>query len=83
MARFYCICVFWNTSDADQSVSISLDWNHTEGIYPQMIWLKYEAINVNQTNIDDLVRLGIDNNCQVKRFTQIKSLYSVEGDKIR
>ncbi|XP_031626626.1 uncharacterized protein LOC116342942 [Contarinia nasturtii] len=29
-----------------------------------MLWLKYEAISGNHTNIDNLVQMGIDNGCQ-------------------
>lgn len=32
-----------------------------------MIWLKYDAFYGNQTNTDDLIRMGIDNSCQVNR----------------
>lgn len=70
MAQLYCICVVWNTLDANEIVSINLNWNHVKDDYPQMIWIKYEAFNENQTNIDDLVRMGIDNDCQVKENTK-------------
>lgn len=65
MAQLYCICVLWNTLDTNEIVSINLNWNHVKEDYPQMIWIKYE-FNENQSNIDDLVRMGIDNGCQVK-----------------
>lgn len=66
MAQLYCICVLWNTLDSNEIVSINLNWDHVKDDYPQMIWIKYEAFNENQTYIDDLVRMGIDNDCQVK-----------------
>lgn len=51
--------------DVNEMVGINLNWNHAKDNYPQLIWLKYEAFGSNQTNIDDLIRMGIDNDCQV------------------
>lgn len=47
-------------------MDINFDWMQVEENYPQMIRLKYDAFEGNQTNIDDLIRMGIDNGCQVK-----------------
>lgn len=71
LAQLYCICVVWNTLDGSEIVRMDLHWNHVEQDYPQMIWLKYEAYAENQTDIDDLVRLGIDSDCQVKGNTKL------------
>lgn len=52
--------------DSNQIVDIDFEMMDTEQNYPNWIQLKYEAFSRNQTNIDDLVRLGIDSGCQVK-----------------
>lgn len=65
LAELYCVCVVWNTLDTDQITDINFDSMHVEEQYPKMIWLKYDADEGNQTNIDGLVRLGIDIGCQV------------------
>lgn len=44
---------------------INFKWTHDEENYPPMIWLKYDSIEINQSNVDDLIRMGIDNGCQV------------------
>lgn len=56
--------------DTSQITEINFDMMDIEQNYPNWIQLKYEAFNGNQTNIDDLVRLGIDNECQVKENKQ-------------
>lgn len=66
LSKLYCDCVVWNNLDGIHDVNIEFDWIHLEKNYPQMIWLKYDALNENQTNVDDLIRMGIDNGCQVK-----------------
>lgn len=70
LANLYCVCVIWNTLDANQFVAINFDWIRMEENYPQMIWLKYETIQGNRKKVDDLVRLGIDSGCQVKENTK-------------
>lgn len=65
LVEIYCICVFWNSLDDHRILSINFNWNNTQENYTQMIWLKYDAFEGNQTNIDDLVRMGIDKSCQV------------------
>lgn len=66
LAQLYCVCVVWNNLETNQVVDINFDWIHVEENYPQMIWLKYDAFEVNRTNIDNLIRMGIDNGCQVQ-----------------
>lgn len=52
--------------DINEIIDIDFQMTNMEQNYPNWIQLKYEAFSENQTNIDDLVRLGIDNGCQVK-----------------
>lgn len=65
LARLYCICLVSNNLDPTEMVDIDFEWMHAQQNFPQLIQLKYEAFRGNQNNIDDLVRLGIDNGCQV------------------
>lgn len=61
--------------DSNQIIDIDFELVYTEQNYPNWMQLKYEAFGANQTNIDDLVRFGIDNGCQVKEnmlFIQFK-----------
>lgn len=67
MSHLYCVCVVWNTLDTNQVVDINFNWIHAEENYPRMIWLKHEAFESDKTNIDDLIRLGLDNGCQVRK----------------
>lgn len=67
LAQLYCVCVVWNNLDPNQIVNIKIDFMQMVENYPQTMWLKYEAFKGNQTNIDDLIRMGIDNDCQVNR----------------
>lgn len=64
LAQLYCICILWNNLDSNQIADIHLDQNSMNENVPRMIWLQYEIPNGNQT--DELVRMGIDNGCQVK-----------------
>lgn len=66
LARLYCICIVWNNMDSNQIIDMDFEMMGLEQNYPNWVQLKYEAFGRNQTNIDDLVRLGIDNGCQVK-----------------
>lgn len=66
LAQLYCICIVWNTMDTNQIIDIDFEMMDMEQNYPKWMYLKYETFKGNQTNIDDLVRLGIDNGCQVK-----------------
>lgn len=68
LAQFYCVCIVSNALDTNQVTDINLNWNSVEADLPLLIWLKYDALRYdnNQTNVDDLVRIGIDNGCQVK-----------------
>lgn len=66
LARLYCVCIVWNSMDTNQIIHIDFEMMDTGQNYPKWMQLKYEALSENQTNIDDLVRLGIDNGCQVK-----------------
>lgn len=52
--------------DSNQIIDMDFEMKGLEQNYPNWVQLKYEAFGRNQTNIDDLVRLGIDNGCQVK-----------------
>lgn len=52
--------------DTNQIIDIDFEMMDMGQNYPKWMQLKYEALSENQTNIDDLVRLGIDNGCQVK-----------------
>lgn len=61
------MCIVWNTLDTKQIVELNIDRMHVDENYPRTIWLKYEAFKSNQTNIDDLIRMGINNDCQVNR----------------
>lgn len=63
LAQLYCICVLWNNLDSIQIADIHFDWDPMAERYPQMIWLKYDALSENET--DFLVRMGVDHSCQV------------------
>lgn len=59
----FSICMIWTNLDANQIGGINFEANAN---YPRMIWMKYETKNdLNRTNIDDFVRIGIENYCQV------------------
>lgn len=63
LAQLYCICVLWTNMDIDQIQNVHLLSNNGKGSNvepPVLIWLKYE----NETNVNDLVRMGIDSGCQ-------------------
>lgn len=70
LARLYCICIVWNNSDTNQIIDIDFDGLRVQQNFPTWIQLKY-AFDENRTNVDDLVRLGIDNGCQVKENMKI------------
>lgn len=42
---------------------ISLKWNSVDETVPPMLWLN--SFQCNGVNMDDSVRMGIDNGCQV------------------
>nr|QGW45449.1 ionotropic receptor 41a [Bradysia odoriphaga] len=62
--QLYCVCVVSNTLDANHMIEINFNWIHEGEKYPQMIWLKYDAQESNQSNVDDLIRMSIDSGCQ-------------------
>lgn len=67
LARLYCICLVSSNLDTNQIDDVDFEWMHAQHNFPQWIQMKYEILRKNQTNIDDLVRSGIDNDCQVKK----------------
>lgn len=68
LAKLYCICALWHSDDIDQigavnptAWHISNDGAMTDDA--NMIWLRYD--NNDATDVDHLVRLGINAGCQV------------------
>ncbi|XP_037028978.1 uncharacterized protein LOC119069082 isoform X2 [Bradysia coprophila] len=57
----YCICILWTNFDVNQIDGINFE---ADANYPNMIWMKYEASTKNRTNVDQFVRIGIENYCQ-------------------
>ena len=55
-----------NSMDTNQIIDIDFEMMDMEQNYSKWMHSKYETFNGNQTNVVNLIRLGIENGCQVK-----------------
>lgn len=66
LAKLYCVCALWQGVDIDQIGAVNpIVWNTSNGVMTneaRLIWLKY---NGSASNMDHLVRLGMNAGCQV------------------
>lgn len=66
LSKLYCICVIWTSRDIDQISLQSTTFLAVQSLpvnSGQLVWLK---VGIDQQDVDEKVRLGLDVGCQVK-----------------